>query len=157
MSEERTDYGEIFYGLEHQETLDQGIEEVLERHFDHIPVDQMPETVRVLMWRHRPIRIVEQADAILENLLERLDEEHGSLDNLGTTQPTPRMTAAARAFLREVALEYHPWICDPTGGHETVEVRRWGIERNIQDPQNMDASTSGHPYVAAWKVLEVLR
>ena len=153
MSEEREAYGKIFYGLEGQEILDHGVEEVLERHFDCLSPDQMPETERVLLWRHRTIRIEQQADAILENLLERLDEEHGDPDLHQGNRATPRMTAAARAFLREVAAEYQLWICDPTGEHETVHPRRWGIGRSIQDFEIPDVRNLKHPNVAAWQML----
>lgn len=129
MSERKARYGRVFYGLEDQEILDHEIDEVLERHFDHLPVEQMPETVRVLVWRHCPIDVEGQAEAMLESLLERLDEDHADPGGYSTTKPTPGMRAAARAMVRQVALEYDAWSCEPTGEHETVRVREWGEGR----------------------------
>ena len=120
---------EIFYGTQDQGTLDQEIEEVLERHFDGFDTDLLPETIRVLRWRRKPIDVPGQADAILEILLNRLDEDHGDPGGQLTNEPTERMAAAARTFLSQVAGEYRSWVCEPTGEHEDVNVRRWASRR----------------------------
>ncbi len=53
----------IFYGTEDQGTLDDEIDEVLERHFDGLDTESIPETVKVLFWRRKPIDIQGQAGA----------------------------------------------------------------------------------------------
>ena len=84
------------------------------------------------LWRRKPIDIEGQAERALEGLLERLDEGHGDPGGLHENEITPRMRAAARGFLREVALEYRSWVCEPTGEHMDVNVREWR-ENRFQD------------------------
>ena len=105
------------------------MEEALERRFDALPPEQVPGTVRVLLWRRKPIDIEGQAGRVLEGLLERLDEDHGDPGRLHENEITPRMRAAARRFLREVALEYRSWLCEPTGERVAVNVREWREQR----------------------------
>jgi hypothetical protein len=59
------------------------------------------------------------ADHILEDLLERFDEEYGSsyVDDWG--KPTEGMRKAAAEFVAKVRAEYVPWACEVS---ETVEV-----------------------------------
>jgi hypothetical protein len=61
-------------------------------------------------------------DILLEQVLERIDEEHGNPDE-GTT-PTPGMVKAAEEFAAAIRLEYVSWACLP-GPKATINVEAW--------------------------------
>ena len=52
----------IFYGLKGQELLDCTVQEVLERHFDGLSPEMIPEQVQVFVHKHRPIDVGRTAD-----------------------------------------------------------------------------------------------
>ena len=59
------------------------------------------------------------AASVLEDLLERLDEEYSDPDG-DYTKPTERMKVVARVFVDAVLNDYQAWACEPTG--EVVEI-----------------------------------
>ena len=120
---------EVLYGLEDQVELDLSVEEALERRFDVLPLSRSPRPSGCSCGGGKPIDVEGQAERVLEGLLERLDEDHGDPGRLHENEITPRMRAAARGFLREVALEYRSWVYEPTGEQVAVNVREWREER----------------------------
>lgn len=62
------------------------------------------------------------ADRLLEDVLERLDEEYGDPDE--ASEPTDAMQAAAVTFLATIRAEYRVWNCERVA-EATVDVAAW--------------------------------
>ena len=118
----------VFYGLQDQEQLDHSIDEVMERHFDGIPFDQLPAVVKVYHSRHiqpHPSRVGRD---ILETLLEHLNEDYGDPENYFATMVYPEQQRAATHFVRTILDGYSLYQCKLTGDSEWVNVRDWAAE-----------------------------
>lgn len=80
------------------------------------------ETVKVYGYKRMKLRNDPNPERILEDLLERIDEEHGNPEE--ATEPTQAMKAAAETFAYVVRSEYVVWACERT--HEaTVNIEAW--------------------------------
>lgn len=119
------DASEVFWGREDDEQLtctdpDEAIEEILDGYFE---LENLGDhEIEVIEYRAR--ECVPDAESILEYALERLDEVYGDPGG-DYTKPTPAMTAAAEAFAKALAAEYHVWRCEPTGQRITVNALAW--------------------------------
>lgn len=106
--------------LEHS-TLDAAIEAVLELE---------PDKAFAFITAHKrnEVDVDEEAERVLVDLLERLDELFADPEAEDMTQPTEGMERAAKAFVAAVAAEYEVWMCDEVGS-ATVDVARWRSSR----------------------------
>lgn len=76
---------------------------------DHCPLP-LPETIKVYGWiRDKLPPPEDRARSVLEDLLERIDEDFGSPDDF--TRPNEAMETAAREFVAKVYAEYSVWRC----------------------------------------------
>lgn len=81
-----------------------------------------PDAVEVYGWSRMKYEF--DADRILERALEDADEEHGNPDE--STEPTPAMIAAARAFCEAMDREYTVWACERDSAPvATVMIADW--------------------------------
>ena len=112
----------LFYGVENQETLDDQLDECVERYFNEcypdLPID---ENLEILVQRYKVIE--EDSLNPLQDFLEQLDEEYGPNDDF--SDPTPKMIEAKKAFVKAVISEYQVWRCEPTGETIKVNLREW--------------------------------
>lgn len=67
---------------------------------------------------------------ILDDVLERLDEEFGDPDG-DHFEPTPAMKEAEKAFVEVIRREYKPWMCEEVC-RKTINVAEW-IKQNRPD------------------------
>jgi hypothetical protein len=123
---------DLLYGLEHQEHLEQSIEDVIsgviEDHCEKVGesfeviAERVPWPVGVRVFKRMGIPSADHlAKRVLGDTLETLDEEHSDPDG-DPTEPTQAMRDAALVFAKAIASEYVPWACQPTG--DTVSVTR---------------------------------
>jgi len=74
----------------------------------------------IVVGEYKPVEItnIEKerwASFLVEELLERMDEEHGNPDS--GTDATPEMRKAALAFVNAVCNRYRVWPCDRVAEH----------------------------------------
>jgi len=110
-------------------------DDAIERYLDNLlepnmtvaqVLEALPETVVVYGYAHQVFGASARkalASALLEDLLERLDEEYADPDNDGTVDTEP-MRQAAHVFIDAVLAEYTVWTCDQVSEQE-VEVLPW--------------------------------
>ena len=103
-------------------TPDEAIEEILDQ--ASCPLADYGEVVVV---GYANVEPVWKAASILEDFLDRLDEEYGDPDG-DITEPTEAMKQAADAFVRAVLAEYQTWVCEPTGEQVRVDALKWAQE-----------------------------
>lgn len=128
---------ETLYGLDGWETLESTPDEVLDRVLTEacaLPDEPFDDVVKNFEW---PLRILgyrrmkvgdwtkRLAGQALETVLDLLDDEYGPDGD--STEPTPKMKAAAETFVRAVVDQYVPWMCEPNG--EVVEITREQAEK----------------------------
>ena len=103
---------EVLWGREHQEEVDgSDIHESIERALDDYLVDALPKEVILKAYHRMPIDPEDvDPDGILENAIERLQEEYGGPD-WEDPVPTKKMKEAAEAFAKVIAEEFSPWMC----------------------------------------------
>lgn len=92
------------------------IAEAVEFYMDEISEENRPETVEV----HKFVRVKcdgVNVSALLDDVIERLDEEYGDPDE--PTDHTDAMIDAASKFAAVIEREYVPWCCEKV---ETVTV-----------------------------------
>ena len=112
----------LFYGVENQETLDDQLDECVERYFNECSPDlPINENLEILVQRYKVIE--EDSLNPLQDFLEQLDEEYGPNDDF--SDPTPKMIEAKKAFVKAVISEYQVWRCEPTGETIKVNLREW--------------------------------
>jgi hypothetical protein len=121
----------VFYDCRDSEHLEHESQyEAIEEYMDvlwpevgneHVPnlLSKLPKTIRVTQYVRMPLSM----PSVLDDLLERLDEEHADPEG-DFTRPTPAMKEAEAAFLDVVRHEYKVWMCEPIG-HEDVDVEEW--------------------------------
>lgn len=78
-------------------------------------------TVTVCGFARMPFRL--DFDRILDDILERLDEELSNPDG-EPTEPTPKMRAAAEALVDAIKADYVVWACEEVERHE-IDVQAW--------------------------------
>jgi hypothetical protein len=106
-----------------ERVLDDAVEKVGES-FDVI-ADRIVWPVKVNVYRRMVVSDKDKshlAEVLLEDLLDRLDEEHGDPNGDGHSKSEPEMLAAARAFVDSVVSKYKVWACEPTGA--VIEISR---------------------------------
>ena len=85
------------------------------------------ETITVFAFKRRVVDDDEpDAERLLEDVLERLDEEYGNPDEAST--PTDAMRTAAETFCAAIRAEYHVWQCDGFA-QAKVNVDAWVRDR----------------------------
>jgi hypothetical protein len=75
--------------------------------------EEMPKTVEVYGFVRQSKPSVDgllKWNPVLEEFVERLDEEYGPMDDF--TEITPAMRAAERVFVEAVLAEYSVWRCE---------------------------------------------
>lgn len=102
-------------------------DDAIEMYLDGIKPDEWPETLKV----HgcAPVHLSNRehdAELLLEQTLENLDEEHLCNE---PTRPTPAMRAAALAYWNVIRREYKPWACEEVGEPLVVNVAEWVAEK----------------------------
>lgn len=119
-----------FYGLDGQERLKTDLDDVVSQVVDDaretigesfdVITSRISWPIRVLVYRKATMGEPEMfADCVIEDLLDRMDEEYGNPDG-DLAVATPTMREAATTFVKTVMAEYTPWECEPTG--EVIEV-----------------------------------
>lgn len=89
------------------------IDDAIEEYLDQLAPGKLPETVEVKGYVRREPSISEYEGAMLENLIERLDEEYGDPDAYHATPASENMKAAELVFIKAVLAEYESWQCEP--------------------------------------------
>jgi hypothetical protein len=91
------------------ETIDEAIEDFLDRWFDEVDFF-MPDEVEVVGYA----RIVPDLDGrtLLESVLGKLDDELGSPKGDYISPRTPHMIEAAETFAKVICEEYESWMCE---------------------------------------------
>ena len=104
---------------------DEAVREYLD---DMRGVCDFPETVQVFGFKRIELEHKEpDPEWILEEILERLDEEHGDPEG-HATPPSVRMLEACQHLVDVIRQEYEVWTCEQVTS-ETVNVREW-IQEN---------------------------
>ena len=92
---------------------------------DHLSVtragEPLPATIEVCGYARMKATVSTLDHRALEDLLDTLDEEYGGDD---PTEPTGRMRAAAKRFVKAVLSEYVVWNCEVIE-RRTVNVAEW--------------------------------
>lgn len=120
------DLEETLYGTGESEDLHHSVEDLVGDLCRDASIDDMPWPLTVVCYRRRSVKdqAPHLATRLLEDALERLDDEFGGEE---PTQPTQSMKDSAMRFAGEILGEYVPWQCEPTG--ETVEVpKEWAMQ-----------------------------
>lgn len=107
-------------------------DEAIEYYLD--AVSRYPETVTV--YGYARVQKLYEPDpvAILECVLDGLDEEYGGEE---AADPTEAMLAAARTFVDAVMAEYVPWSCERVEGAEmVVNVHDWIVKHRPDWPED---------------------
>lgn len=106
-----------FYGVEEQDRLVLDIEEVVREQIEN-GCDKFP----IKVYEFKPMAIAKDESSlardILEDIIERLDENFGDPDDFGT-EATIKMKEASLEFAKVIMKEYKPWACERTG--EVIE------------------------------------
>lgn len=85
----------------------------------------------VIVSGFEPMEVPEEkfAEFILEDLLERIDEEFG--DPSGQyTNPTAKMVKSSRDFVKTVVEEFDIWACELSGEQITVNLKEYVRENH---------------------------
>lgn len=103
-----------YYGCKDQERLDSSPDEVVERLMQDEDYSEFPIKVYVF----RPMDIAKDENSlskdILEDIIERLDEEYGDPDG-DYTEPTEDMKKASLELAKVILRDYKSWMCEETG------------------------------------------
>lgn len=121
MTPENIDY----WDLEDVDTLNyDDKDEAIEAILDECPTD--PDTITLCGYRRMKIRESNEkiAKRILEDLVERLDEEYGGEDD---TEITEDMMKIAKKFVDKFMPLYEVWACEVVC-RETIDVKKWRAE-----------------------------
>lgn len=115
-----------FYGHGDQERLDSDIEDTVRKVMEDGDYSDFPIKINVF----KTMSIAKDAETlardILEDILERLDQEHGDPDSNGT-EPTEDMRKASLAFAKVILNDYQSWVCEKTG--EVIEYSKEEAEK----------------------------
>jgi len=103
----------LFYGEEGRERLMCDPEEVVMEVFDDLETIENFEHPFIVK-EFKPMEIELSAKWVVEEILEKLDDELGDPDG-DYTQPTEAMIKSAEALVETIKKEYHVWMCEPTG------------------------------------------
>ncbi len=115
-----------FYGHGEQDRLDSDIGDTVRGIMEDGDYSDFPIKIDVF----KPMSIAKDADMlaknILEDILERLDEEYGDPDGNGT-EPTEDMKKASLALAKVILNDYQSWACEKTG--EVIEYSKEEAEK----------------------------
>lgn len=115
---------------------DEAVEFALEAAYDPEAADPLPELIRagagdgtIEVYAYERTELPEGVPclapgAIVDQLLEALEEEYGDPDGAGMNDPTPEMLAAAGALSAIIRSQYKPWHCEQVA-KATVNVDAW--------------------------------
>ena len=94
--------------------------------------DGLPTTIEIHGYRRRDLvfRGWQEPKFLVDELLERLDEDYGNPDE--TTEATPFMVKAAEHFLECIKREYTVWACDAVLAIE-VDVKTWFEQQRLNE------------------------
>lgn len=109
----------LFYGLDGQERLDSCPEDTIEQYLGGLAdYSELEFPIKVLEYKQEKLwaedNLEKYSNGILEDILERLDEEYGDPDDFGTT-PSENMKKASLELAKVIIKDYHVWRCEPTG------------------------------------------
>lgn len=93
-------------------------EEAIRDWLDEISERELPLEITVWAWtRADIIGFLGDGRDLIEQLIERLDEELGNPEDSsdGLDQPSAELLAQAAALCRAIEREYKPWACDRIG------------------------------------------
>ena len=112
-----------YWGGEEEEILTcTTLDEYLEELHDNIEDGDIPETVTACRYESKELEDWSLREGVvLDDLLERWDEEYGGED---PTESTQAMKDAEKAFLAVMQAEYNVWQCDIVERRE-VNFREW--------------------------------
>lgn len=118
------------WGDEDDEELSHSeIEDSIESQLDLIPY---PEALVVCGYRRLAIRPQDlRPDTILEEILERLDEQYGGV-NRDPTDPSSAMELAAGRLVDVIKNDYQVWACEGVLNVELTDVMGW-VKKNRPD------------------------
>lgn len=116
---------------ESEELNDTDPDEAVEAHLDRrVEALESPPIASVTVYGYKRKKLDgPNEDLLLEDVLERLDEEFGSPHE--ATEPTPAMVEAAEAFCSVIRAEYHVWQCEQVA-KARVDVAKW-VRRHRPD------------------------
>lgn len=134
MSEKRK---AVYWGAPDEERLiHDDMDEAIEAIFDEWP-DPLTGMVTVCGYARMEVSAhYLDAESILEDILERLDEEYGNPDG-DRSEATPPMLDAAKALVAAIKAEYVPWACEEVERHE-IDMAAWIREHRpdwLEGPQ----------------------
>lgn len=86
----------------------------------------LPETIRV--WGFDDIIPKLDPEILLNEVLERMDQDYLPDDYWDGTEPTPKMIRAAEEFCRIMLAEYGIKSCGPVT-HKDINVKKWLVEQ----------------------------
>lgn len=131
-----------YYGLEHQEQLDDDLENVVARvvadhcsqhaepYADILSRIQWPIRVHVFQTMSITRSVDRMAERVLDDVLSSLDEDY-STEWVDATEPTPAMKEAAKTFIQAVLKDYKVYQCNPT--KEVIEISREEVSGMMED------------------------
>jgi hypothetical protein len=108
---------DILYGFPGDERLSTSLEELIEDHFCEKIEDDISWPLVVHEFKRMTPSL--SAENILDDVLDRLDEEYGDPDG-NSTEPTEIMKKAADVFVAVILAGYLPYVCEETGNTVTV-------------------------------------
>ena len=125
-----------YYGLDGWERLENDLDAVVEKVVEDADCEPGEDVIAKIEWPLRicvfkPMETPSEEMIVgwaLDDILERLDEEHKRLDEEhkdpegDCTKPSDAMRAAALALAKVIKAEYVSWTCEPTG--EVIEYTR---------------------------------
>lgn len=114
---------DIFWDMEDAEILvyndkNEAIEMILDGESP-----SLPEKITICGYRREKVKNFLDADQILEEALERLNERYGSPDG-EDPETTEEMEKAAKEFIEKIESEYVPWTCE-IFTKEEIDVKKW--------------------------------
>lgn len=99
---------------------DQAILDYLDEYLDRD--EETPETVILYGYARMPVKV--DPEQILEDIIERLDEEYGDPDGNFDTPISDDMKKAAQYLAAVVERDYESWACYQVS-ETTIDVKKW--------------------------------
>lgn len=132
------------------ERLDRDARHCVEMYLDDLDPAEWPDELTVTAYERRILKAYDvDHQSFLEDILERLDEDHVG-DDCDKTEPTPAMTAAARKLSEAIAADYEVHWCDKVEDF-TVDVKRW-VEATSSTSRTAQSSTLTTQSATPWRI-----
>jgi len=106
-----------------EELYHHNIDEAIEAFIDDCHPDKPPEIIELVGYKRMEPKASSYTDRVLDDLLDRIDEEHGNPGG-DPNAATDKMHSAARVFVKAVLADYTPWACEPVV-RQTVNTAEW--------------------------------